>query len=122
MRIAESLRNQMTGTPYRVCAALAAVLFFAGTFALGRAQQSAAPKDDVKAAPGDVGIARRAARVRAQVVQNIVDEAEAAALDGELDKATALMREALLIDPGNTVVAERLAQMKQMPTLRPTCA
>lgn len=69
----------------------------------------------VQAAPGDLGIARRAAAVRAQVVQKIVDQAEDAALDGKIDEATALMREALLIDPGNTIVAERLAQLKQMP-------
>jgi hypothetical protein len=124
--------------------ALAALLVCAGSFAWGQAQ-SGVSKDDVKgaekaaergdkaaasgklqeavadyaqavkAAPGDVGIARRAAAVRAQVVQKIVDEAEVAALDGELDKATALMREALLTDPGNTIVAERLVQMKQMP-------
>ncbi len=144
MRIAESLTKQPSNAHLRLSAALTAVLFLAGSFAWGQAQ-SALPKDDLKAAeraaergdkavaagklqeavedyqqavraaPGDVGIARRAAGVRAQVVQNIVDEAEAAALDGELDKATALMREALLIDPGNTIVAERMAQMKQMP-------
>src|SRR5258706_1334384 len=144
MRIAESLTKQPSNAHLRLSAALTAVLVLAGSFAWGQAQ-SALPKDDLKAAeraaergdkavaagklqeavedyqqavraaPGDVGIARRAAGVRAQVVQNIVDEAEAAALDGELDKATALMREAWLIDPGNTIVAERMAQMKQMP-------
>src|SRR5258708_4465912 len=72
-------------------------------------------QDAVKAAPGDVGIARRAAAVRAQVVQKIVDQAEVAALDGDLARATELMYKALQIDPGNTIVAERLAQMKQMP-------
>ena len=39
----------------------------------------------VKAAPGDAGIARRAASVRAQVVQSMVDRAEKAALDGHTD-------------------------------------
>ena len=69
----------------------------------------------VKAAPGDAGIARRAAAVRAQAVQTLVDNAEAAALDGNIFAATELMNEALRIDPGNTIVAERLAQLKQMP-------
>src|SRR5260221_1346750 len=72
-------------------------------------------QDAMKAAPGDVGIARRAAAVRAQVVQKIVDQAEVAALDGDLARATELMYQALQIDPGNTIVAERVAQMKQMP-------
>src|SRR6266849_6319525 len=118
--------------------ALAALLLFAGAVSWGQAQGGAS-KDDTKAAeraaergdkaaaagklqealanytqavqaaPGDLGIARRAASVRAQVVQRIVDEAETAALDSKIDEATALMREALLIDPGNTIVAERLA-------------
>lgn len=69
----------------------------------------------VKAAPGDTGIARRAATMRAQVVQALVDQAETNALDGNIVGATELMNEALHIDPGNTIVAERLAQLKQMP-------
>jgi len=69
----------------------------------------------VKAAPGDTGIARRAAAMRAQVVQALVDQAETNALDGNIVGATELMNEALHIDPGNTIVAERLAQLKQMP-------
>jgi Flp pilus assembly secretin CpaC len=69
----------------------------------------------LKAAPGDVGIARRAAAVRAQVVQELVDAAEAKALDGHVSAATELMYQALRIDPGNTILAERLTQMKQMP-------
>ena len=84
--------------------------------AAGKLQEALADYTQaVKAAPGDLGIARRAATVRAQMVQRIVDQAEAAALDGRLETATNLMREALLIDPGDTIVAERLAQMKQMP-------
>src|SRR6266851_5319228 len=69
----------------------------------------------VKHAPGDAGILRRAAAVRTQVVQKLVDQAESDALDGFVVQATDLMYEALKIDPGNAIVAERLAQMKQMP-------
>jgi Flp pilus assembly secretin CpaC len=69
----------------------------------------------VKHAPGDAGIVHRAAAVRAQVVQKLVDQAESDALDGFVVQATDLMYEALKIDPGNAIVAERLAQMKQMP-------
>jgi len=69
----------------------------------------------VKHAPGDAGIVHRAAAMRTQVVQKLVDQAESDALDGFLVQATELMYEALKIDPGNAIVAERLAQMKQMP-------
>src|ERR1700751_1013192 len=97
-------------TPLTGLGVLAAALFLAATLVWAQAP-TAAPKDDVKAAeraaergdkaaaagklqealadytqavkaaPGDLGIARRAAAVRAQVVQRIVDQAEAAALD-----------------------------------------
>src|SRR5262245_51232843 len=39
----------------------------------------------VRLAPGDIGIRRRAAGVRAVIVQKIVDQAEAKALDGRVD-------------------------------------
>jgi len=84
--------------------------------AAGKMQEGVADYEAaVKAAPGDLGIARRAASARAHVVQELVDRAEAYALDGHVISATALMYEALKIDPGNAIVAERLAQMKQMP-------
>src|SRR4029077_5458924 len=70
----------------------------------------------VKAAPGNPAILRRAANVRAQVVQSIVDKAEMAALDGNVVTATNLVVEELRNDPGNPFVGERLAQLKQMPT------
>src|SRR5216683_2458417 len=60
-------------------------------------------------------LAAGAAAVRTQVVQKLVDQAESDALDGFVVQATDLMYEALKIDPGNAIVAERLAQMKQMP-------
>ena len=144
MRFAGASTKPMASAPSRVSAALAALLFCAAALAWGQGQggvskgdvrtaERAAERGDkalaagklpealadykqaVQAAPGDLGIARRAAAVLAQAVQKIVDEAETAALEGRIDAATALMREALLIDPGNTIVAERLAQMKQMP-------
>jgi len=84
--------------------------------AAGNMQEALADYDQaVKAAPGDTGIARRAAAVRAQAVQALVDQAETAAVNGNIVAATALMNEALHIDPGNTIVSERLAQLKQMP-------
>ena len=71
--------------------------------------------DALKTAPGDAGIAQRVAAGRARVVQSIVDRAESAALDGHADDAVNLMYEALQIDPGDTVLSERLQQMKQLP-------
>jgi Flp pilus assembly secretin CpaC len=69
----------------------------------------------VRLAPGDIGIRRRAAGVRAQIVQKIVDEAESKALDGRVDDAVDLLYRALQIDPGNTILSERAAEMRQMP-------
>jgi Flp pilus assembly secretin CpaC len=85
-------------------------------FAAGNMNEALAEYEQaVKQAPGDAGILRRAAAMRTQVVQKLVDQAESDALDGFLVQATDLMYEALKIDPGNAIVAERLAQMKQMP-------
>src|SRR4029077_14659415 len=84
------------------------------SFATGKWNEALAEYEQaVKHAPGDAGIARRAAALRAEVVQKLVDQAETDALDGFVVSATDLMYEALKIDPGNTIVAERLAQMKQ---------
>ena len=90
------------------------------SFATGRWNEALAEyQQAVKHAPGDAGIARRAAALRAEVVQKLVDQAETAALDGFVVRATDLMYEALKIEPGNTIVAERLAQMKQMKEYLP---
>ncbi len=90
------------------------------SFATGKWNEALAEYEQaVKHAPGDAGIARRAAALRAEVVQKLVDQAETDALDGFVVSATDLMYEALKIDPGNTIVAERLAQMKQMKEYLP---
>ncbi len=65
-------------------------------------------------APKDMNYALREAALRSKLVRAHVDAAEHAALEGQMVKATEEMRKALLIDPGNTVVAERLTQMKSM--------
>src|SRR5262249_52916418 len=49
------------------------------------------------------------------VVQGIVDQAEAKALDGSVDDAVELLYRALQIDPGNTILAQRMSEMRQMP-------
>jgi hypothetical protein len=90
------------------------------SFATGNWNEALAEYEQaVKHAPGDAGIARRAAALRAEVVQKLVDQAETDALDGFVVSATDLMYEALKIDPGNTILAERLAQMKQMKEYLP---
>ena len=90
------------------------------SFAAGRMNEALAEYEQaVKRAPGDAGIVRRAAALRAAVVQKLVDQAETDTLDGFVVSATDLMYEALKIDPGNTIVAERLAQMKQMKEYLP---
>src|SRR5213082_1768178 len=90
------------------------------TFAAGKMNEAlAAYEQAVKAAPGNAGIVRRAAAVRARAVQALVNQAEMAAVNGQVRRATALMYQALEIDPGNTIVAERLAQMKQMKEYLP---
>src|SRR5215467_7805152 len=72
-------------------------------------------RNAVRLAPGDIGIRRRAARLKAQVVQKIVDQAESQALDGRVDDAVESLYRALEIDPGNTILSERAAEMRQMP-------
>jgi Bacterial type II and III secretion system protein len=71
-------------------------------------------------APADMTYALREAALRSKLVRSHVDAAEHAALEGQMVKATEEMRRALLIDPGNAVVAERLSQMKSMDDELPT--
>ena len=67
-----------------------------------------------KEAPGDLGIVGHAAALRAKLVRAHVDSAENAAIGGDLRRATEELRTALKIDPGNTFVAEREAEMRAM--------
>jgi Flp pilus assembly secretin CpaC len=67
-----------------------------------------------KDAPMDLGIVGHASALRAKLVQGHVNAAESAAIHGDLRKATQELRTALRIDPGNTIVAEREAQMRAM--------
>src|SRR5258708_1896145 len=85
-------------------------------FAAGNMNEALADYEQaVKHAPGDAGILRRAAAMRTQVVQKLVDQAESDALDGFVVQATDLMYEALKIDPDNAIVAERPATLKPQP-------
>ena len=65
-------------------------------------------------APQDANIVTRAASLRSKLVRARVDAAERDALAGHFDQATDELAAALAIDPGNTIVAERLGQLKSM--------
>ena len=73
-------------------------------------------------APKDMTFAVREAALRSKLVRTHVEAAERAALEGRMEKATEEMRKALQIDPGNTIVAERLTQMKSMEDEPPSKA
>ena len=73
-------------------------------------------------APKDMAYALKEAALRSKLVRTHVDAAERAALEGRMEKATEELRKALHIDPGNTIVAERMAQMKSMDDEPPTTA
>ena len=72
--------------------------------------------------PKDMAYALKEAALRSKLVRTHVDAAERAALEGQMEKATEELRKALRIDPGNTIVAERMAQMKSMDDEPPTKA
>jgi tetratricopeptide (TPR) repeat protein len=65
-------------------------------------------------APQDNALVERIASMRSRLVRDHVEAAERDALAGHADVATEELAKALLIDPGNTIVAERLKQMNAM--------
>jgi Flp pilus assembly secretin CpaC len=68
----------------------------------------------VRYAPQDSPLIERIASMRSKLVRDHVEAAERDALAGHADVATEELAKALLIDPGNTIVAERLKQMNAM--------
>jgi Bacterial type II and III secretion system protein/FG-GAP-like repeat len=68
----------------------------------------------VREVPTDRAIIERAAALRSKLVRRHVEAAEKLALDGHLEKSVAELNIALLIDPGNTIVSQRLLEMKSM--------
>jgi tetratricopeptide (TPR) repeat protein len=73
-------------------------------------------------APKETAYAEKAATLLSKIVRKHVDTAEQAALEGRMEKATEELRLALKIDPRNTIVAERLHQMKSMEDEPPSKA
>ena len=89
---------------------------------LGEKDEAAgSPLDALKAyeeaaryAPFDVNIVSKGAALRSKLVRSYVENAERLALQSELEGATEQLAAALQIDPGNTIVLERLQQMQSM--------
>ena len=73
-------------------------------------------------APREMSYALKEAALRSRLVRTHVDSAEKAALEGRMERATEELRAALHMDPKNTVVAERLSQMKSMEDEPPSKA
>jgi hypothetical protein len=83
--------------------------------AQGRVEEALADYDEAAHyAPQDAAIAGRAASLRSKLVREHMDAAERQALVGDLAHATEELGAALHMDPGNTIVAERLAQLHSM--------
>ncbi len=83
--------------------------------AAGRLEEAlAAYQEAALLAPQDTATVERAAALRSKLVRVYTEAAERDALAGHMDQATEELAAALRIDPGDTIVAERLAQMKTM--------
>jgi len=65
-------------------------------------------------APFDVNIVSKGAALRSKLVRGYVENAERLGLQSDLDGATEQLALALQIDPGNTIVLERMQQMQSM--------
>src|SRR5467141_1547829 len=65
-------------------------------------------------APQDAAVVERGVALRSKLVRAHVEAAERDALEGHLHQATEELGAALQVDPGNTIVAERLTQLKTM--------
>jgi len=78
------------------------------------AEALAAYAEAAQYAPRDAAILERGAALRSKLVRGYVEAAERDALAGHADMAAEELAVALRIDPGNTIVAERMMQMKSM--------
>src|SRR5437879_5867717 len=83
--------------------------------AVGRFEEAlAAYETAARYAPQDAAIVERGAALRSKLVRAYVEAAERDALAGLLTEATEELGAALRIDPGNTIVEERLGQLTAM--------
>src|SRR5438445_961409 len=83
--------------------------------AAGRFEEAlAAYEEAARYAPQDAAIIERGAALGSKLVRAYVEAAERDALAGLLTEATEELGAALRIDPGNTIVEERLGQLTAM--------
>src|SRR5437899_9562462 len=83
--------------------------------AAGRFEEAlAAYEEAARYAPQDAAIIERGAALRSKLVRAYVEAAERDALAGLLTEATEELGAALRIDPGNTIVENRLSQLTAM--------
>jgi Flp pilus assembly secretin CpaC len=83
--------------------------------AAGRFEEAlAAYEEAARYAPQDADAVERGVALRSKLVRAHVEAAERDALAGHLDQATEELGAALKVDPGNTIVAERLTQLKTL--------
>jgi type II secretory pathway component GspD/PulD (secretin) len=81
----------------------------------GRLEQALAYYDEAaRYAPQEVTVVSRGATLRSRLVREHVEAGERYALAGNMQAATRELGAALLLDPGNDIVMERLAQMNTM--------
>jgi hypothetical protein len=81
----------------------------------GRLNDALAAYDEAaRYAPNDPAMVGRGAALRSKLVRGHVEAAERLALDGQVNKAVEELDAALHIDIGNTIVAQRLQEMKAM--------
>lgn len=81
----------------------------------GRLEEALAYYDEAAHyAPQEVTVVSRGATLRSRLVREHVEAAERYALAGNIQGATKELAAALLLDPGNDIVMERLAQMNTM--------
>jgi Flp pilus assembly secretin CpaC len=64
--------------------------------------------------PADKVILERTAALRSKLIREHTDAAERLALNNDINKAVFELNKALLIDPGDTIIAERLQEMKSL--------
>jgi len=83
--------------------------------AAGRFDEAlAAYEEAARYARQDADVIERGVALRSKLVRTHAEAAERDALAGHLEQATEELGAALQVDPGNTIVAERLAQLKTM--------
>lgn len=89
----------------------------------GKTDDALAAYDEAaRYAPQDLAVVGRGAALRSRLIREHVDRAEHLAIDGKVAQAKEELNTAMRIDPGNRVVAERIAEMDSMQDDEPAAA